>query len=45
MAKPPKRKLPKNIAERSDKEIAERVFGKTLKKRLDQLAATPTKKG
>ena len=32
-----KRKLPKNIAERPDREIMEKLFGKRIMKELDKL--------
>ena len=38
MAQTPKKKLlPKNIVEKSDSEIAEKLFGKKVKKELDRL--------
>ena len=45
MAQAPKRKrwLPKNIAERSDSEVAEKLFGKRAKKELDRLMDAPKK--
>ncbi len=33
-----KRRLPRNIVERPDSEIAERIFGKRVKRELDKLA-------
>ena len=44
MAQAPKRKLlPKNIVEKSDSEIAEKLFGKAAKKELDRLVDAPKK--
>lgn len=38
MAQTPKKKLlPKNITEKSDSEIAEKLFGKKAKKELDRI--------
>ena len=39
MAQAPKKKrlLPKNIAEKSDSEVAEKLFGKKAKQELDRL--------
>ncbi len=34
-----KRKLPKDIAERADREIMERLFGKRVMKKVDALVA------
>ena len=33
-----RRKLPNNILDKSDHDIAEKVFGKRITKRLDELA-------
>ena len=45
MAQTPKKKrlLPKNIEEKSDSEIAERLFGKAAKEELDRLIDAPKK--
>ena len=44
MTQAPKKKLlPKNITEKSDAEIAERLFGKAAKKELDRLVDAPKK--
>lgn len=40
---PKKRLLPKNITEKSDSEIAEKLFGKKVKKELDQVIDAPKK--
>ena len=39
MSQTPKKKrlLPKNIAEKSDSEVAEKLFGKRAKKEVDRL--------
>lgn len=41
MAQKPKkkRKLPKDIAERPDREVMERLFGKRVMKKLDEIVA------
>jgi len=43
MSKHPKRKrrLPRNIVERPDSEIVERLFGKRVKRELDKVAERP----
>ena len=38
-SKPKKRKLPKDITERSDHEIMEKLFGKRVMKKVDELVA------
>ena len=45
MAQAPKKKklLPKNIEEKSDAEIAEKLFGKAAKEELDRLIDAPKK--
>jgi hypothetical protein len=45
MAQAPKKKrlLPKNIAEKSDSEVAEKLFGKAAKQELDRLIDAPKK--
>ena len=44
MAQTPKKKLlPKNITEKPDAEIAEKLFGKAAKKELDRLVDAPKK--
>ncbi len=43
-----KRRLPRNIAERPDTEVIERIFGKRTKREMDRIAKEPevvTKKG
>ena len=50
MSHPPKRKrrLPRNITERSDTEVIERIFGKRTKREMERIAKEPevvTKKG
>ena len=42
---PKKRKLPKNIVEKSDSEVAEKLFGKRAKKELDRLVNVSMKRG
>ena len=42
---PKKRKLPKNIVEKPDSEVAEKVFGKRAKKELDRLVNVSMKRG
>ena len=48
MAQAPKkkkrRKLPKNIAERSDAEVAEKLFGKKAKHEIDRIVAATSVK-
>ena len=39
-----KRKLPKNIADKPDSIVAEKLFGKRAKKELDRLVNVSTKK-
>ena len=42
------RRLPRNITERSDTEVIERIFGKRTKREMDRIAQEPevvTKKG
>ena len=45
MAQAPKKRrlLPKNIAEKSDSEVAEKLFGKKAKKELDRLIGDVSK--
>jgi hypothetical protein len=38
-SKPKKRKLPKDIAERPDAEIMEKLFGKRVMKKVDAIVA------
>ena len=38
MTQPSKKRLPKGIEHKSDKEVAEAVFGKRIKKELDRIA-------
>jgi len=36
-----KRRLPRNIVQRTDAEVMERLFGKRVKRELDKLAKEP----
>ena len=46
MAQAPKKRrrlLPKNIAEKSDSEVAEKLFGKRAKREIDKLTGAASK--
>ena len=38
-----KRRLPRNITERPDAEVIERIFGKRTKREMDRIAKEPKK--